>query len=225
MSYPPAAGQMTGSLTDPVSRRAGTSGAVQWTRRARSRLAAEARRHLPLAGLPPGQRRARTVTAASALVVAVGLAAAPLAGAGSTTGLQALAGGAGVVALVVALLGYPAAIGWAVAVLAAGYGIGLAGRTGTDPAAGVEAAGLLLVAELAAWSLECRTRATDTAGIPAWRLRRLLLLEAAALLAGLAVTAAADLPARGGTSLGAIGVASAVAVLVIAAALLRRAQP
>jgi hypothetical protein len=98
----------------------------------------------------------------------------------------------------------------------------LTGRPNIDPTAPLEAAGLVLVAELAAWSLECRTVAPDRPGLLRWRLRRLALVEGVALVSGTAVLAAAGLPAHGGTTLGAMGVASAVAVLVLAAATLHR---
>jgi hypothetical protein len=185
-------------------------------------LASDLRRYLPLVGLPPRQRRARIITAAAALVVAAILAGAPIVAGGAPAVAQAPEGVAGLLALGCGLLGWVPGIGWAVALLAVDYGVALVGRSGTDPAAPLEAAGLLLVAELAAWSLECRTRAEDGPGVLAWRLRRLLVLEGVALGAGAVVLAAANLPAHGGTSLSAIGVASAVAVLVPAAVMMRR---
>jgi hypothetical protein len=183
---------------------------------------AEARRYLPLAGLPPGQRLARVMTAAGAVAVATGLALVPLTAGGDLAPLQALVGAIGVAILLICLLGWPAGIGWAVALLACDYGMTLVGRASIDPAAPLEGAGLVLVAELAAWSLECRTRAPDAQGVLIWRLRRLALVELVALLCGVAVLAAGGLPAHGGTTLGAIGVASAVAVLLLAAVALHR---
>jgi hypothetical protein len=189
---------------------------------ARRQWVAEARRLVPLTGLPPGQRRARLLTAAAALAVAAVVAVAPLTPDDPLLPLQVAAGVAGMVALVTGLIGWQPAIGWSVAFLAADYGATLAGRSGNDPAAPLEAAGLLLIAELTAWSLECRTRADDGPGVLAWQLRRLAVVEVVALVSGTAVLAAAGLPAHGGTSLGAIGVASAVAVVMIAAVVLRR---
>jgi hypothetical protein len=185
-------------------------------------LLSDGRRYLPLAGLPPGQRRARVITAASALAAGAILAGAPITAGGAPALAQAPAGVAGLLVLSCALLGWVPGIAWSVALLAVDYGLALVGRSGTDPAAPLEAAGLVLMAELAAWSLECRTRAEDGPAVLSWRLRRLVVLEAVALGAGAVVLAAANLPAHGGTSLGAIGVASAVAVLVPAAVILRR---
>jgi hypothetical protein len=186
------------------------------------RLVVDARRLAPMAGMPLGQRRARVITAASALGVGVLLAVLPLSAGDALLPLEAAAGATGLLAVIASLLGWQAAIGWSVGLLAADYGLALAGRSGIDAAAPLEAAGLLLVAELAAWSLECRSRAVDGPGVLAWRLRRLALVELVALVAGTAVLAVAALPAHGGTSLGAIGVASAVAVLTLAAAVLHR---
>jgi hypothetical protein len=226
-----AAGGTAAGGTAAGGTAAGTGGApgagpiAEWhqrLRQARRQWVAQACRLVPLTGLPAGQRRARLVTAAAALAVAAVLAVAPLTPRDILLPLQVAAGVAGVVALIAGLLGWQPAIGCSVALLAVDYGATLAGTSGTDPAAPLEAAGLLLVAELAAWSLECRTRAGDGPGVLAWRLRRLALVEVIALVSGTAVLAAAGLPAHGGTSLGAIGVASAVGVLMIAAAVLRR---
>jgi hypothetical protein len=193
----------------------------RWWRSGRE-LVTEVRRYLPLVGLPAAQRRARVMTAAAALAVGLFLAAVPMTAGGDLAPLQAVAGVAGMAALLACVAGWPAGIGWSVALLAADYGMTLAGRSRLDPAAPLEAAGLLLMAELAAWSLECRTRAPDGPGVLAWRLRRLALVEVVALMCGVAVLAVANLPAHGGTTLGAIGVASAVAVLVLAAVVLHR---
>ena len=199
------------------------AGPSWWARWPRGRgLAGRARRYLPSAGLPRGQRRQRVATSAGALAAAAVLAGAPVAAGGAAVSIQAPAGAAGLVALAAGLLGWIPGIGWGVALLAVDYGAALAGRHGIDPAAPLEAAGLLLVAELAAWSLESRTWAPDTAGVTTWRLRRLAVLEAGAVICGAIVLAAASLPARGGTALGAVGVTSAVSVLVLAAAGLRR---
>ncbi len=182
----------------------------------------DARRYLPGARLPRVQRRPRLLTAALALATGAGLAIGPIASGGAPAGLQWGAAGLGEAALICGLLGWVPGIAWAVVFLAADYGAALVGRSVADPAVPLEAAGLLLLAELAAWSLECRSLAADTPAVLRWRLRRLVLLESVALISGAAVLAAADLPAQGGTTLGAIGVASAVAVLLVAAVLLRR---
>jgi hypothetical protein len=186
--------------------------------------------------MPPngGEMKAGTrfVTAGAALMVAVVLAGAPLALAAgrSVAAGQTLAGVAALIALVAGLAGWPPGIGWSVAGLATSYALGVAaGRAGVGagigahPTAPLEAAGLVLVAELAVWSLESRSLAPDDDDVIAWRLRRLALIEAATIIGGTIVVAASDLPARGGSPLGAIGVASAIAVLALAILGLRRA--
>ena len=165
----------------------------------------------------------RLVTGVTALVVGLTLAAAPLAAGRSVAGLQALAGIAGLLSLLAGLVGWPPGIGLSVAGLATGYTLGVAGRVGADPTAPLEAAGLVLMAELAMWSLEARSLAPDDGDVVAWRLKRLGYILAGTIIGGTIVVAASDLPAKGGATLGAIGVASAVLVLGLAAVGLYRA--
>ena len=163
------------------------------------------------------------MTGATALVIGVVLAAVPLSAGRAVGGLQAIAGLAGLIALLVGLAGWPAGFGLSVAALASGYTLGVAGRVGADPTAPVEAAGLVLMAELAVWSLEARSLAPDTREVLAWRLRRLAVVVAGTITLGALVVAVSDLPAHSGAPLGAVGAASAVAVLSLAAIGLYRA--
>jgi len=167
--------------------------------------------------------RTRLVTGATAPVIGVVLAAVPLSAGRAVGGLQAIAGLAGLIALLVGLAGWPAGIGLSVAALATGYTLGVAGRVGADPTAPVEAAGLVLMAELAVWSLEARSLAPDTREVLAWRLRRLAVVVAGTITLGALVVAVSDLRAHSGAPLGAVGAASAVAVLSLAAIGLYRA--
>jgi hypothetical protein len=170
-----------------------------------------------------GWRRTRLLTGAAALIVGLVLATAPLSAGRPLAGLQVVAGLAGVITLLVGLAGWPAGIGLSVAALATAYTLGVAGRVGADPTAPVEAAGLVLMAELAVWSLEARSLAPDSRDVLAWRLRRLAVIVGGTITLGAVVVAVADLPAHSGAPLGAVGVASAVAVLTLAALGLYRA--
>jgi hypothetical protein len=95
------------------------------------------------------------------------------------------------------------------------------GPSRVDPWTPVYAAGFLLAAELAWWSIEPR--------VPAWwdlevLIRRVLVIAAlcigGALLAALVVLAAGA-PLHGGVGLELIGVTAAVAVIVVVAAVAR----
>jgi hypothetical protein len=167
--------------------------------------------------------RTRRLTGATALVIGVILAAVPLSAGRAVGGLQAIAGLAGLIALLIGLAGWPAAIGLSVAAVATAYTLGVAGRVGADPTAPVEAAGLVLMAELAVWSLEARSLAPDDRDVLAWRLRRLAIIVGGTITLGAVVVAVSDLPAHSGAPLGAVGAASAVAVLSLAAIGLYRA--
>lgn len=109
----------------------------------------------------------------------------------------------------------------AVAFLGAGYAalLGFEGG-GLDLAAPLLAAALLLVAELAYWSLELRGR---VAGEPGTALRRAALLAGLlflALASGTALLALVDGLAAGGAAVDAVGAAAAigaVALLLVAA--------
>jgi hypothetical protein len=167
--------------------------------------------------------RTRLLTGAAALVTGLILAAAPLTAGRPVAGLQALAGLAGLVTLLAGVSGWPAGIGLSVAGLATAYTLGVAGRVGADPTAPVEAAGLVLMAELAVWSLEARSLAPDNGEVLVWRFRRLAFILGGTISLGAIVVAVSDLPAHSGAPLGAVGVASAVAVLALAALGLYRA--
>jgi hypothetical protein len=158
-----------------------------------------------------------------ALVVGLVLAAAPLSSGRPVAGLQAIAGLAGLMTLLAGLAGWPAGIGLSVAALATAYTLAVAGRIGADPTAPVEAAGLVLMAELALWSLEARSLAPDNREVLAWRLRRLAVIVGGTITLGAVVVAVSDLPAHSSAPLGAVGAASAVAVLSVAAIGLYRA--
>jgi hypothetical protein len=91
-----------------------------------------------------------------------------------------------------------------------------------DARAAVVAAGLLVTAELAYWSLELRAEITDEPGSYARRLSVLALLGLGALtLSGLLVVVV-DLAGRGGLAVEIAGAAAAFAAVVLLWSLVRR---
>jgi hypothetical protein len=133
-------------------------------------------------------------------------------------------GGAGVLWLCAGLaFRWSAALVAGIAFLGAEQAVRLAtGRSSVDPWTPAYAAALLLVAELAWWSIEPR--------VPAWSqpeavLLRLLTVAGACAGAGLlavVVVLAAGAPLEGGVGLELVGVAAAAASVGIVAAVARR---
>jgi hypothetical protein len=119
-----------------------------------------------------------------------------------------------------------AALAAGIAFLGAEQALGLAtGPSSVDPWTPAYAAGLLLAAELAWWSIEPR--------VPAWSdpvvaLRRLglivLMCVIGAVLAAMVVVAAGA-PLEGGVSLELVGVLAAVGAVVVVAVLAHRHAP
>ena len=133
-------------------------------------------------------------------------------------------GGAALVSLCVGLAArWSAALAVGITFLGAEQAVRLAtGPSSVDPWTPVYAAGLLLTAELAWWSIEDR--------VPAWSqpfivLRRLLVIvglcAAGAALAAMIVVAAGA-PLEGGVGLELVGVVAAVAAVAVVAVLARR---
>jgi hypothetical protein len=95
------------------------------------------------------------------------------------------------------------------------------GRSSVDPWTPAYAAGLLLAAELAWWSIELRVAAWSEPGAV---LRRVLTVAAACAGAGLLaalVVLAAGAPLRGGVGLELVGVLAAAAAVAVIAAVAR----
>jgi len=156
--------------------------------------------------------------------VCAALAAWPAAGIAVRPGTTWLCGAFGVLATVVLALGLVAAIPSLVplsaVLLAAGYGSALAiEHRQLDLGAAVVAAGLLLLCELAFWSLELRAAIAADPGSRLLRLAFLLGLAAAAVAACGLVLAAVDLAATGGLLIeivGALAAVAAIGLLVVA---------
>jgi hypothetical protein len=122
--------------------------------------------------------------------------------------------------------GWTTAVAWALVLLACGYALSLSlgpERATIDAAAPVIAAGLLLVAELAYWSLELRDPGRWEGPLLARRLAVLGTLALVSLALGSVVVVFTTLETGSGVGLTLLGVAAAVATLAILAGLARRA--
>ena len=136
----------------------------------------------------------------------------------------AVLGVAGILLLAGALLRPTAAlVPWALAALAGGYGLALVlADDDLDPRAGFFAAGLLLVGELALWSVDARRWPREDRLAARFRLAGLLVLAlAAATIGTLLVAAGAAVPA-GAQAVQLVGVLGAVGALLTLALLARR---
>jgi hypothetical protein len=159
-----------------------------------------------------------------ALLAAVALAAYPAA---QDIRLQPLSLALAGLALFVLTLGLVTrssyAIGLALAALGGTYAVLFAAEGARlDRLAPVYAAGLLLVAELAFWSIESRVPAWSDPELLIWRLaRRALAWAVAAVLGAVVVADAAAATGGGGLVLEALGVAAAIGALVLVTVLLR----
>jgi hypothetical protein len=160
-----------------------------------------------------------------ALVGAAGLAAYPAA---QDIHLQPAALALAVVGVFVLAFGlltrWSAAIGFALVALGGAYAVLFAAEGAhLDRLAPAYAAGLLLVAELAFWSIESRVPAWSDPELVIWRLGRLALAcAAAAVLGAIVVADAAAANGGGGLVLETLGVAAAIGALVLVTVLLRR---
>ena len=132
----------------------------------------------------------------------------------------------GVVLLVFGLVARSSAgIGFALVSLGATYGVLFTAEgSRLDRLAPVYAAGLLLVAELAFWSVESRVPAWSDPELVIWRLARLALACAGAAVLGAIVIADASAgTGGGGLVLETLGVAAVIGAIVLVTALVRRA--
>ncbi len=119
---------------------------------------------------------------------------------------------------------WPSAIGFALVALGGTYAVlFVAEGTHLDHVAPAYAAGLLLVAELAFWSIESRVPAWSDPEVVIWRLARLALAcVGAAVLGAIVVADAAAAGGGGGLLLETLGVAAAIGALILVTVLLRR---
>jgi hypothetical protein len=166
---------------------------------------------------------ARLATGAGALLVAAALAAATLL---RGEGHQPLLVAVGLLALALLLGGlalrWSAALAVGVALLGAQQAVRLAlGPDSLDSWTPLFAGGLLLVAELAWWSLEPRVPAWSQPGLAARRVGTVLLACAGACVVSAVVLVAAGVPLSGGFGLELAGVVAATGALAVVAWLAR----
>jgi hypothetical protein len=160
------------------------------------------------------------------VVAAVVLAAYPSA---QEIRLQPLSLGFAIVGIFALLLGltrrWPAAIGFALFCLGGTYAaLFVAEGSRLDLLTPAYAAGLLLIAELAFWSIESRVPAWSDPELVIWRLARLALVAAAAaVIGGVVIAEATAANGGGGLLLETLGVVAAIGAVALVAALVRRA--
>jgi hypothetical protein len=139
--------------------------------------------------------------------------------------IAALAAATGLVALAFALVsGWPAPIPWAVVALGAFYAVSLHGQRGIDGRAPVVGGLLVLVAELAYWSLERRTPVGDEAGLHLRRAVSVLATTLGATAISAALLAVTSVPLGGSVTWDAFGLAAAAGALAVLAVLSQRTK-
>ena len=163
---------------------------------------------------------------AGAIVAAVVLAAYPVRDGEYLWQAAAGIGGIGVLFLAVSVWrGWPSGVAWTLALLAGEYALALTlgdGDEQVDAAAPFYAGGLLLLAELAYWSIELRAPGREDAGLIVRRLAALGALVLTSVALGTFVVAATAVSLSAGLLLDVIGAAAAVATLAFLARLARR---
>jgi hypothetical protein len=133
-----------------------------------------------------------------------------------------LLGAAGVVLVLLAVaLGRAGLVAAGLVVVLAGYAASMVARDSAalDPAAPLVGGTLLVVAELAYWSVELRGKESESRSVLVRRLAMLAALTAGAVGLGAGVLAATALPLGGGLVWNLVGVAAAVAALALIARL------
>jgi hypothetical protein len=122
--------------------------------------------------------------------------------------------------------GWAGAIPWALGMLGGEYLVSLYVRGGSAATvAAIYGSGLLLLAELAYWSLERQTPSQDEAGLTLRRALAAALLVLGSLGLGLLVAAVTQVSLTGSLLLTAVGVMAAAAALALVAALAWRLRP
>ncbi len=117
----------------------------------------------------------------------------------------------------------PGLVPWALASLAAGYGLALVlSDADLDPRAGFVAAGLFLAGELALWSVEARRWRSEESAATRSRLAGVLVLALGAATIGTLLVAAGALVPAGAEAVQVVGVLGAVGALLTLALLARR---
>jgi hypothetical protein len=132
-----------------------------------------------------------------------------------------LVGAAAVMLLALAVaLSFPSRIPWPLVLLAGEYAWSLGGG-GIDQLSPVLAGALLVIAELAYWSLELRSRTHDGERLTERRAGLIAALGIGSVALGGLVLAATSVELGSGISADLVGVAAAVAALAVVATLAR----
>ena len=165
----------------------------------------------------------RLATSAAALVVLAALATYPVVAVDERKDVAAGIGAAALALLALALARrITALVPWPIALAGAGYAVMLAlNADATDAAAPLYAAGLLLAAELAYWSLEARG-VPEERGLLPLRVGVIAACCLGTIVVGGALMVAAAAGGRGGVALEAVGVAAAAAAVALVTWLARR---
>jgi hypothetical protein len=168
-----------------------------------------------------GARGARLAAGAGAVALAAAVAVRPVLAGGGRAGAAGALGAAGVALVLAAVaLGRRRPVAWALVVLAAQYALGLAGRDGRlDGGAPFVAVGLLLLAELAYWSVELARTGREEAAAALRRLAALGALGVAALALATLVLAATAIPLGSSEAWTVVGLAAAAAAVALIASL------
>jgi hypothetical protein len=166
-------------------------------------------------------------TALAAVGAAAALAAYPAHDGGPASAAVAGLGAVAVVVVAASIWrGWSSGVAWTLALLAAQYALALSLREGddvVDARVPFYAAGLLVAAELAYWSIELRVRGSEGGALMLRRLAALGGLAIVSLGVGTFVVAAAATSLAPGLLWDAVGAAAAVAALALLAGLARRA--
>jgi hypothetical protein len=172
----------------------------------------------------PRQARARLIIGTAAVLPAAALATHAAVDSERLRWLLAAGGAAATISLAAAIaLRSPRLAVAGLVLLGAEYaGFFLVRGSTVDQRAPLYGAGFLVVAELAFAAME--RRAPGTRELALFRLIGLVVLGLAAVALGAAVLAVAALPVDGGIALHAVGVAAAVALVVLLGRLALRAQ-
>lgn len=128
--------------------------------------------------------------------------------------------GVAVLLLAGALLGSTSLVPWPLVVLAGAYAFGLGGGA-IDQWSPIVAAGFLVVAELAYWSLELRGRVEDAERINERRAGLVVALGLGTIALGGLIFAATSVPLGTGVVVDLVGVAAAVGAVAVVASLAR----
>jgi hypothetical protein len=171
----------------------------------------------------PDRAHVRLVVGAATVALATVLALAPLASTRVPRTPLAWLGAIAVPLAAGAAWRFVSLAGAAVTILAVEYGLSLYHQRGpVDARAPLFAAGLLLLVELASWSVESHRLVRDDRAVLTHRLAVLAVLALATIALGALILLAAELPLAGPIARLALGVAAASTVLALIATLSRR---